>query len=156
MNRFVNAAADGPKKTLQGKPMKHITYLIALALFHSPDSRAQPPLKDFNMKCLARNSAGQTALIIESGVDPSGGFDTWIEAKAPFAALDGIQYTAHARSGRKKDTTLFTSAPYIRPRIVLYVDWSKKLYDGNYHGTMFRKNIKGDQPLDLHCSIDEF
>lgn len=136
--------------------MKQITYLIAIALLYSPVSRALPPSGDFNLKCLARNSAGQIALKIESGIDPSGGFDTWIEAKAPFAVLNGIQYTAHARSGRKRDTTLFTSAPYIRPRIVLYVDWSKKMYGGHYHGTMFRQNINGDQPLDLHCSIDEF
>lgn len=135
--------------------MNHIPNFIFLALFCSMSSYAKAPTSDYNLKCIARNSSVQIVLKLESGIDPSGEFDTWISAKAPFTSLNGIQYAASAKYGQNRDTIFYTSASYIRPRIILYVDWSNKMPDGFYRGKLVRQNLNGGQPLGLNCSYKE-
>src|SRR4051812_41369864 len=107
--------------------------LLVSAMLFGSLSFAGEPFNDYNFTCKDQSSGLQ----IQGGVDPSGGFFTHISAPN-MPSLNNLDYEA-TRKPVGDGLSTFTSARYVRPKIVLSIHWDTEVSKDVYQGELVRQ-----------------
>lgn len=127
-------------------------FLIICILLFGNFVFADEPFGDYNFLCEASDGKTNSALQIDGGVDPSGGFSVSINGKGRWNSLNGISYIAISSS--LKNGTKYVSAPYEKPKVTIKIFWNQLLAENEYRGTVQREGFNDGYPFEVICRTE--